>query len=73
MNTKFKVGDRVRLKNPRTFSLGSETLTIIGFDKQFIKIIWGGKKDRQFPLYPDEIEYIVKVGEQLTFSFMKRG
>lgn len=67
---KFKVGDKVRLKNPKSFSLGSETLTIICFDGKFIKVIWGGQKEREFPLYSDEIEPVLRVGEQLLFEFM---
>ena len=66
----FKIGDKVKLKNPRSFSLGTETLTIIRFDKKFIKVAWGELKEREFPLYPHEIEYVPRKGEQLLFSFM---
>ena len=66
----FKVGDKVKLKNPKSFSLGTEVLTIVRLEEKFIKITWGGVKAREFPLYPDEIKHIVKVGEQLLFSFM---
>ena len=67
---KFKVGDKVKLKDPKSFSLGTETLTIIRFEENFIKVIWGGLKEREFPLYPEEIEHVVKIGEQLMFDFM---
>ena len=67
----FKIGDKVTLKNPGSFSLGIETLTIIRFEQNFIKVIWGGVKEREFPLYPCEIKHIVKVGQQLLFSFME--
>ena len=66
----FKIGDKVTLKNPGHFSLGTETLTIIRFEQKFIKVIWGGVIKREFPLYPYEIEHAIKVGEQLLFSFM---
>ncbi len=67
----FKIGDKVRLKNPKSFSLGTETLTIVCFDQKFIKVIWGGMKEREFPLYPDEIEKVNVIGQQLLFSFME--
>lgn len=66
----FKIGDKVQLKNPKSFSLSIETLTIIRLEYKYIKVIWGGVKEREFPLYPDEIEPAVRVGEQLQFSFM---
>ena len=66
----FKIGDKVKLKNPGSFSLDTETLKIIRFENQFIKVTWGGVKEREFPLYPCEIEHVIKVGEQLLFSFM---
>ena len=66
----FKIGDKVELKNPGTFSLGIDVLTIVRIEKQFIKVIWGGVKKREFPLYPCEIKHVVKIGQQLLFSFM---
>ena len=66
----FKIGDKVTLKNPRSFSLGTEVLTIICFQGKFIKVTWGELKEREFPLYPCEIKHVVKIGEQLLFSFM---
>lgn len=68
----FKIGDKVRLKNPESFLLSTEILTIIRFEEKFIKVIWGGRKEREFPLYPDEIEYVSRKGEQLMFSFMEK-
>ena len=44
----FKIGDKVKLKNPRSFSLGTEILTIIRFEEGFIKVTWGGKKKENF-------------------------
>ena len=69
----FKVGDKVRLKDPKSFSLGIETLTIVRFEQKFIKVAWGKAKNGEFPLYPNEIEFVVKVGEQLQFAFMRTG
>jgi len=66
----FKIGDKVKLKNPRSFSLGAATLTIVRFQGSFIKVIWGGIKERDFPLLPNEIEYVSRKGEQLLFDFM---
>jgi len=66
----FKIGDRVKLKNPESFSLGATILTIIRFEQKFVKVIWGGVKEREFPLYPNEIERVSRKGEQLLFSFM---
>ena len=66
----FKVGDRVKLKNPRDFShLGSMILTIMEFDSKFVLVNWGCAET--FPLYPNEIAHAVRVGEQLMFAFMR--
>ena len=69
----FKIGDKVKLKNPRSFSLGIQTLTIVHFEGKFIKVTWGELKEREFPLYPCEIEYVPRKGEQLLFSFMSEA
>ena len=70
-NHNFKIGDRVRLKDPRPFPhLGTRVLTIIEIEDKFINV-----EDKQvdcgyFPLYPIEIERAIKVGQQLLFDFM---
>lgn len=70
----FKIGDKVKLKNPASFSCGDKVLTIIkeaGKDNnKFIYVTYEGESCKYFPLYPDEVELAVKVGEQLTFAFM---
>ena len=67
----FKIGDKVTLKNPKSFSLGTEILTIVRFNGRYIKVTWGKSKEREFPLLPNEIKYVVVKGQQLLFSFMK--
>ena len=70
----FKIGDKVRLKNPKTFPhLGTKVLTITEADcgDKFIPVNYDGMRvSGYFPLYPFEIEHLVKVGEQLLFAFM---
>jgi len=67
----FKIGDKIKLKNPKSFSLGTATLVIVRFDGEYIKVTWGGVSKREFPLLPNEIEIAIRVGEQLMFNFMK--
>ena len=69
----FKIGDKVKLKNPKNLSLGTQTLTIVRFHGKFIKVTWGELKEREFPLYPREIECVLRKGEQLQFAFMQTG
>ena len=68
----FKVGDKVRLKDPKVFPhLGTKILTVIDFSNKFANVRHKGMiKGAYFPLYPCEIEHIIKVGEQLLFAFM---
>lgn len=70
----FKKGDKVKLKNPRQFKCGGKILTIIKEagknNDKFIHVTYEGSTGGYFPLYPDEIEYILRKGEQLLFSFM---
>ena len=44
---------------------------MVRFDQKFIRVIWGSVKEREFPLYPDEIEKVNVKGQQLLFSFME--
>lgn len=68
----FKVGDKVRLKDPKQFRLGTKTLTIIdyGCGNLYLPVWYEGMKYNYFPVKPFEIEHISRKGEQLTFSFM---
>lgn len=71
----FKVGDKVKLKNPKQFSCGAKVLTIIKEvkveDNKFIHVIYKGLKGKYFPVMPHEIEKVVTEGQQLLFSFME--
>lgn len=70
VKAKFKVGDKVKLNGTRSFyCLGNNPLTIDHFEEEFIMVEYG-RRDA-FPLLASEIEYAVKVGQQLLFSFMK--
>lgn len=67
----FKIGDKVKLKDPESFPyLGTKVLIIIGFDGKYVQVKDGRWQDGYFPLYPEEIEHVSRKGEQLTFSFM---
>ena len=72
----FKIGDKVRLKNSKQFRFGAVTLTITKIinNYQFIYVIYEGISKRgysYFPLKPCEVEPVVRIGEQLLFSFMQ--
>lgn len=71
----FKIGDKVKLKPPWRFSCGGKVLTVVDIDcgYKYIPVRWEGMKGVCFPLLPDEIEPVIKVGEQLTFEFMQQG
>lgn len=73
-NSNFKVGDKVRLRNPKQFSLGTRILTIIDSDcgGKFIPVWYKGIKGGwYFPLKPCEIELVNEKGKQLLFDFMR--
>ena len=68
----FKIGDKVKLKNPKPFPhLGTRVLIILGSDDKFVFVEDKHGSSGYFPLYPKEIDHVVKVGEQLLFQFMK--
>lgn len=68
----FKVGDRVKLKEPKKWSVGGIGI-ITGFDI-YIRVKWenGGHRKDNFPHLPRELEHAIKVGQQLEFNFMRR-
>ena len=68
----FKIGDKVRLKDHVNFKCKGKVLTIVDLDcgYKYIPVKWEGMRWAYFPLLPSEIEHLVKVGEQLLFSFM---
>lgn len=69
---KFKVGDKVKLKNPTIFKLGYKVCTIIAFTNDFIDVIYDGIGwPGYFPLKSCEIEKVNEVGKQLVFPFME--
>ena len=68
----FKIGDKVKLKNPKQWSVGGAGL-IVGFDG-YIRVSWEKGSinvKSNFPHLVKEIEHVVKVGEQLMFAFMR--
>lgn len=77
MNTEFRVGDKVRLKDHVNFRCGGKVLIVVkkaGDDfSKYIHVTWEGLTHGYFPLFPDEIEYVPRKGEQLLFSFMSKG
>jgi len=69
----FKVGDKVRLKNPKQFSCGAKICTVVDVDcgSAFVPVRYDGVKSIYFPLLPNEIKYVTEVGGQYMFSFME--
>jgi hypothetical protein len=71
----FKVGDKVRLKDHINFRCKGMVLTIIkeaGDDfSKYIHVTYNGVRGSYFPLESNEIEYAIRIGEQLVFNFMK--
>ena len=72
----FKAGDKVKLKPcyaKRFPSVGAQTLTIVEADcgDKYIPVWHKEMNWKYFPAKPCEIEHVVKVGEQLLFSFME--
>ena len=72
----FKIGDKVKLKDPRPFPhLGTRVLTIVDLDcgYKYLPVWYEGMSWSYFPVLPSEIKHVVKVGEQLLFSFMSEA
>ena len=73
----FKVGDRVKLTNPCEWeNIGDSIGIIIRLTSPYIWVDWGGVQawKRNYPHLPEEIECVLRKGEQLMFSFMnERG
>jgi len=70
----FKIGDNVKLKNPRQFRCGAKVLTIVKEaedSNKYLHVTYEGINYTYFPLLPHEIEHVSRKGEQLTFSFME--
>ena len=75
MDTKgFKIGDKVRLKGSHYCGIsGNDTGKVVSITC-YIEVMWGGRLGSRlgtYPHRPEEIEHVVKVGEQLLFNFMK--
>ena len=69
----FKIGDKVKLKDPKQFVFGRKILTIVegNCGDKYIPVIFEGMEvSGYFPLYPHEIEKVNVIGQQLLFSFM---
>ncbi|KKN73113.1 hypothetical protein LCGC14_0404220 [marine sediment metagenome] len=82
MNSKFKVGDKVKIL-PSASNIGVNdagigkigTVTDCSYMMQYIKVymderckITGHRRD--WAVSPKDIEPVIKVGQQLLFSFM---
>jgi len=70
METKhnFRIGDKVKQKNPQDWDMNNPVGAVIAFDRCYIRVLWEGTKwnnDKGYPHLPREIERVVKVGEQL--------
>ena len=70
MEHNFKIGDKVKLKEPELWGIGGIG-TVMSFDT-YIRVTWseGGNSAYNFPHLAREIECVVKIGEQLLFQFM---
>lgn len=68
----FKIGNKVKLKTPGDWNMGDRVGIIVRFTAPYIRVDWAGKEAwvKGYPHLPKEIKDIVKVGEQLMFSFM---
>lgn len=72
-NGDFKIGDKVKLKSPEQWSMGNSIGTVVGFDDChvfYVRVTWEGGYWRDYPHLVREIKHVVKIGEQLEFSFM---
>jgi len=72
----FKIGDKVKLKDPNSWeNIGDSIGEVMGLIPPYIRVGWGGSQKwmRNYPHRPGEIEYVIRKGEQLLFSFMKGG
>ena len=70
----FKIGDKVKLKDPTQFAFGRKILTIVAGDcgDVYMPVIFEGMKVQgYFPVKPCEIEKVNIKGQQLLFSFME--
>lgn len=71
----FKIGDTVKLKGFYCGISSNDAGKVVGIGG-YINVLWGGSllerlgQGRCYPHRPDEIELVVKIGEQLQFSFM---
>ena len=67
----FKIGDKVKIKNPNDWNMNIRIGTIVGFDT-YIRVTYEGGNVvwNRYPHLAREIEHVVKVGEQLLFNFM---
>lgn len=72
-NHNFKIGDKVKLKSDyiHLFPQRTKVGKVIGFDGIFVLVAYSGVHYKDgFPYRPKEIEFTVRVGEQLLFDFM---
>ena len=70
----FKIGDKVKLTlvHIHMFPQTTEIGKVVGFDDDYILVSYNGCPYKEgFPYVEGEIESVVKVGEQLLFSFME--
>ena len=70
----FKVGDKVKLKGNFCGISGDDIGQVVSVS-HYIRIAWTGylrvRLDDIYPHLAEEIERVVKVGEQLEFNFMR--
>lgn len=69
----FKIGDKVKLRHPKQWSMGDSIGKIVGFD-EFVRVDWKYRDDStiwdNYPHLPREIKKVSRKGEQLVFAFM---
>lgn len=68
----FKKGDKVKLKDPKGWSISNHIGKIVGFD-MYVWVCWDkpGNLYKRFPHLVRELEHAIKIGQQLEFGFMK--
>ncbi len=74
MEKLFKVGDKVRyIGTYFAFSKQKPIGVIMTLGGKYIQVVFKNINDFPFTCYGHELEFIVKVGEQLEFDFMSNS
>lgn len=68
----YKIGDKVKLKHPKRWSMCTQIGVVVGFDEYYIRVSYKGNVCYEdYPHLPREIYKVSRKGEQLEFAFMQ--